>query len=90
MEFSGLTSIPDLKYPAWLEEYDVNVTTQNVPVWVNKLEQNTGENHRKLKGQDLSSETGDSREPFRGQLLEIKKNIEAFYVQSVFFFSSCI
>lgn len=84
MEFSGLTSIPDLKYPAWLEEYDVNVRTQNVPVWVNKLEQNTDENHRELKGQDLSSETGDNREPFRGQLPGIFF-IDTFYVQSVFF-----
>ncbi|MCJ8741111.1 hypothetical protein PDJAM_G00066960 [Pangasius djambal] len=67
MAFSGLTSVPDLKYPAWLEEYDVNVRTQNVPAWVNRLEQNTDESHEELKGQEnLIGQTGDNGEPFRG------------------------
>ncbi|KAI5091411.1 lung adenoma susceptibility protein 2 [Silurus meridionalis] len=63
MEFSGVTSIPDLKYPAWLEEYDVNVRTQNVPAWVSKLERNTDESNEELKDQ---GQTGDNGEPFRG------------------------
>lgn len=67
MEFSGLTSIPELKYPAWLEEYDINVRTQNVPAWVNQLEQKTLESHEELNDQDnLLSQTVDNEEPFRG------------------------
>ncbi|XP_017347665.1 lung adenoma susceptibility protein 2 isoform X2 [Ictalurus punctatus] len=67
MEFSGLTSIPDLKYPAWLEECDVNLRAQNVPAWVNKLEVKTDESHEELKGQEnLIGQTGDNGEPFRG------------------------
>lgn len=68
MGFSGLTSVPDLKYPAWLEECDVNPRrTLNVPAWVNKLEGSADENHDKLKGQEnLTGQTGDNQEPFRG------------------------
>lgn len=63
MECSGLTSIPDLKYPAWLDEYDVDVRAQ----WVNKLEQDTDESHEELKNQEnLVGQTGDNGEPFRG------------------------
>lgn len=63
MECSGLTSIPDLKYPAWLDEYDVDVRAQ----WVNKLEQDTGESHEELKNQEnLIGQTGENGEPFRG------------------------
>lgn len=66
MGFSGLTSIPDLKYPAWLED-DVNVRTQNVPAWVSKLEWNPDENDEELKGQkSLIGQIGDKGEPFRG------------------------
>lgn len=72
MEFSGLTSIPDLKYPAWLEECDVNLRAQNVPAWVNKLEVKTDESHEELKGQEnLIGQTGDNGEPFRGLCAEI-------------------
>ncbi|KAK3555437.1 hypothetical protein QTP86_016118 [Hemibagrus guttatus] len=67
MEFSGLTSIPDLKYPAWLEEYDVNVRTQNVPAWVNQLKRKTLESHEELNVQEnLIGQTGDNGEPFSG------------------------
>ncbi|XP_060747318.1 lung adenoma susceptibility protein 2 [Tachysurus vachellii] len=67
MEFSGLTSIPDLKYPAWLEEYDCNVRSRNVPAWVNKLERKTFDSHEELNGQEnLIEQTGDNTKPFRG------------------------
>lgn len=66
MEFSGLTSIPDLKYPAWLEDED-NVRTQNVPAWVNTLKRSHDKSHEELKGpKNLISPTDDNREPFRG------------------------
>ncbi|TSK72058.1 Lung adenoma susceptibility protein 2 [Bagarius yarrelli] len=64
MEFSGLTSIPDLKYPVWLEDYDDNVG--DVPAWVSKLQPNTDKTYGKLKGQErLIGQTGDNGRPFR-------------------------
>ncbi|KAL2099657.1 hypothetical protein ACEWY4_004051 [Coilia grayii] len=63
MDFSGITSVPDLKYPAWLQECDPSVepsdSTQpghSVPSWVGELDepcQETNDNGTKLK--DLSS-----------------------------------
>lgn len=64
MEFSGLTSIPDLKYPAWLEEYDGNVG--NVPAWVSKLKHNTNENDELKSQENLIVQTDDNGEPFKG------------------------
>ncbi|KAM9450546.1 lung adenoma susceptibility protein 2 isoform 2-T2 [Clarias gariepinus] len=67
MEFSGVTSIPDLKYPAWLEETGTTVSTQNVPAWVNKLEGNAEESHEELNSQEgLIGQTDDNGVPFRG------------------------
>ncbi|KAF5894666.1 lung adenoma susceptibility protein 2, partial [Clarias magur] len=67
MEFSGVTSVPDLKYPAWLEKTGINVTIQNVPAWVNKLEGNAEESLEELKGQKgLIGLTDDNGVPFRG------------------------
>ncbi|XP_076842484.1 lung adenoma susceptibility protein 2 [Brachyhypopomus gauderio] len=45
MDFSGVTSIPDLRYPGWLRECQVSsgalAITPSVPSWVNELERNT-------------------------------------------------
>lgn len=47
MDFSGVTSIPDLKYPIWLRECDVPAQTTpdspTVPCWVRELEKNSDE-----------------------------------------------
>ncbi|XP_072517947.1 lung adenoma susceptibility protein 2 [Salminus brasiliensis] len=59
MDFSGVTSIPDLKYPLWLRECDIPTGTSagtsapTVPRWVSELEKNADEgqqnpvNHKK-------------------------------------------
>lgn len=48
MDFSGMTSVPDLKYPVWLRQCEVSSDGQQsdrplrVPSWVGELEQSSG------------------------------------------------
>ncbi|XP_051733417.1 lung adenoma susceptibility protein 2 [Ctenopharyngodon idella] len=49
MDFSGMTSVPDLKYPVWLRQCEVSSDGQQsdrplrVPSWVGELEQSSGD-----------------------------------------------
>ncbi|XP_066501916.1 lung adenoma susceptibility protein 2 [Hoplias malabaricus] len=45
MDFSGVTSIPDLKYPVWLREYETDLTSEvsKVPSWIAEQGDNTSE-----------------------------------------------
>ncbi|XP_063066658.1 lung adenoma susceptibility protein 2 isoform X2 [Engraulis encrasicolus] len=59
MDFSGVTSVPDLKYPAWLQECDPSTEPADatrpghpVPSWVGELDESsqvTSDDGRKMK-----------------------------------------
>lgn len=54
MDFSGVTSIPSLRYPAWLRECDVPTETTSgapsIPSWVQELGENSDEGQQDPKG----------------------------------------
>ncbi|KAG5272225.1 hypothetical protein AALO_G00163010 [Alosa alosa] len=60
MDFSGITSVPELKYPAWLQECDPPAEPSNrtqpyhpsVPSWLGELEESYQEKNKK-KQKDL-------------------------------------
>ncbi|XP_065099684.1 lung adenoma susceptibility protein 2 [Paramisgurnus dabryanus] len=52
MDFSGITSVPDLKYPGWLEQCEESsagssriAPPHRIPSWVDELEESRGERH---------------------------------------------
>ncbi|XP_062867894.1 lung adenoma susceptibility protein 2 isoform X2 [Trichomycterus rosablanca] len=68
MDFSGLTSVPDLKYPAWLEDFNTKLQTNPVPSWINELEQNTDEGQKESNSLENiidQRRACESEEPFR-------------------------
>ncbi|KAL6470649.1 hypothetical protein MHYP_G00217680 [Metynnis hypsauchen] len=66
MDFSGVTSIPDLRYPAWLKDCDIPTETTSgaltVPSWVNELEENADEGQQDPKGHKKGSNQDALRE----------------------------
>ncbi|KAI4887797.1 hypothetical protein NFI96_024755 [Prochilodus magdalenae] len=66
MDFSGVTSIPDLRYPAWLRECDIPTETTSgapaVPSWIHELEEDAEEAPQDTKGQRKVSEQATLRE----------------------------
>uniref|UniRef100_A0A671QXE3 Lung adenoma susceptibility protein 2-like n=1 Tax=Sinocyclocheilus anshuiensis TaxID=1608454 RepID=A0A671QXE3_9TELE len=69
MDFSGMTSVPELKYPAWLrqceESSDDHLLPPRVPSWVGELEESSGERQSDTKGQrDVKGHAG---EPYGSQ-----------------------
>nr|XP_055036623.1 lung adenoma susceptibility protein 2 [Misgurnus anguillicaudatus] len=63
MDFSGITSVPDLKYPGWLEQCEESsagssriAPPHRIPSWVDELEESRGErqseteSHKDVKG----------------------------------------
>lgn len=61
MDFSGITSVPELKYPAWLQECDTpselrkgtQTAHPSVPSWLGQLEESYQEMYKKKKQTDL-------------------------------------
>lgn len=61
MDFSGITSVPELKYPAWLQECDApaepkkvtQTARPSVPSWLGQLEESYQEISKKKKLTDL-------------------------------------
>ncbi|XP_043090312.1 lung adenoma susceptibility protein 2 isoform X2 [Puntigrus tetrazona] len=49
MDFSGMTSVPELKYPAWLRQCEEPLPP-GVPSWVGEPEEPRGERQRGVKG----------------------------------------
>uniref|UniRef100_W5KRN2 Zgc:152948 n=1 Tax=Astyanax mexicanus TaxID=7994 RepID=W5KRN2_ASTMX len=78
MNFSGVTSIPDLKYPIWLRECDVPIQTVSdtpaVPCWVSELEKNSDKGQQdpkdQLKGQGGGSSDQTTLRELRLQFTE--------------------
>ncbi|XP_073681331.1 lung adenoma susceptibility protein 2 [Garra rufa] len=68
MDFSGMTSVPELKYPVWLRQCEESSNGQQsdhplpprVPSWVGELEESSGERQSDTKGQrDVKGHAGD-------------------------------
>ncbi|XP_026888088.2 lung adenoma susceptibility protein 2 [Electrophorus electricus] len=59
MDFSGVTSIPDLRYPAWLSECHIPTEAQagtpSASSWVSELERNTNDGQWETKGSEQAT-----------------------------------
>lgn len=61
MDFSGMTSVPDLKYPLWLRQCDVSSDGQQserplrVPSWVGQLEESSRDTQSDTKDDHIAS-----------------------------------
>uniref|UniRef100_A0A8C1XWX4 Zgc:152948 n=1 Tax=Cyprinus carpio TaxID=7962 RepID=A0A8C1XWX4_CYPCA len=73
MDFSGMTSVPELKYPVWLRQCDGSSDGQQsdrplppgVPSWVGDLEESSGERQSDTRGQ--RGVRGQAGEPYGSQ-----------------------
>ncbi|XP_016316936.1 lung adenoma susceptibility protein 2 homolog [Sinocyclocheilus anshuiensis] len=68
MDVSGMTSVPELKYPVWLrqcEESSDHPLPPRVPSWVGELEESSGERQSDAKGQ--RGVKGHAGEPYGSQ-----------------------
>ncbi|XP_050948863.1 lung adenoma susceptibility protein 2 isoform X2 [Labeo rohita] len=68
MDFSGVTSVPELKYPVWLKQCEESSDGQQsdrplpprVPSWIGELEESSGERQSDTKGQrDVKGHVGE-------------------------------
>uniref|UniRef100_A0A9J8D9Y2 Zgc:152948 n=1 Tax=Cyprinus carpio carpio TaxID=630221 RepID=A0A9J8D9Y2_CYPCA len=84
MDFSGMTSVPELKYPAWLrqceEAPDDHLLPPRVPSGVGELEESSGEWQSDTKGQrDVKGHAGElygSRSIAQSSLRELRSQSE--------------
>ncbi|XP_016119302.1 lung adenoma susceptibility protein 2-like, partial [Sinocyclocheilus grahami] len=68
MDVSGMTSVPELKYPVWLrqcEEASDRPLPPRVPSWVGELEESSGERQWDARGQ--RGVRGHAGEPYGSQ-----------------------
>lgn len=73
MDFSGMTSVPELKYPVWLRQCEESSDGQQsdrplpprVPSWVGDLEESSGERQSDTRGQ--RGVKGHAGEPYGPQ-----------------------
>uniref|UniRef100_A0A8C2DEK0 Zgc:152948 n=1 Tax=Cyprinus carpio TaxID=7962 RepID=A0A8C2DEK0_CYPCA len=93
MDFSGMTSVPELKYPVWLRQCDGSSDGQQsdrplppgVPSWVGDLEESSGERQSDTRGQrGVKGHAGDpygsqstGQSSLRDLRLQFKQKLQA-------------